>query len=323
VSEIIEEPEQPEAAKAGVAWKFVALAYTLAWIPWIVCIKLHASEMMLNLGVAGPSLAALILLRRSRSAVPRIAAGRVLLFLLLVAGCSVILSLYYAWRTGPTLHLQWDPWSLIPSIAPAWIVSSALSRDLGIRELGVSLVRFNRWSLVGFFIFPRIIFVGDALARSLHQPLTMQSSNGSAANDTAKALVFFLYSIFFTAALEEPGWRGCLLPILQQRWSSLQSTLFVWFAWALWHLPLDLSRPQGFSIAQYLESRIVFLIPISIILTWLYNRGCRSIQACATFHASMDTFPFVFPYWMPSFALLFVIAGMATVRDRMWRRRLS
>ncbi len=276
--------------------------------------------MMLNLGVAGPSLAALILLRRSRSAALRMTTGGVLLLLLLAAGCSVVLSLYYAWRSSSTLLFQWSPWSLIPSVVPAWIMSSSLSRDPGIRELGASLVRFNRWSLIGFFIFPAFFLGGDALAHWLHQPLVMPSSHGSAAKDFAEAVVFTFYSLFFAGVLEEPGWRGCLLPSLQKRYSPLQSTLVVWLVWALWHAPLDFYRPQRFSVVQYLEIRVVFLIPIAIILTWLYNRGCRSVQACAIFHASMNTLPFVLPYWKPSFTLLFVIAGAAIIRDRMWRR---
>jgi len=111
--------------------------------------------------------------------------------------------------------------------------------------------------------------------------------------------------------------------LLQQRRSPLQATLFVWLAWALWHLPLDLSRPTRFSFVQYLEIRVIFLIPVAIILTWLYNRSSRSVQACALFHVSMNTFPLVVPYWMPSFALLFVIAGAATMGDRMWRKDVN
>jgi hypothetical protein len=39
------------------------------------------------------------------------------------------------------------------------------------------------------------------------------------------------------------------------------------------------------------------------------------------FHASMNTFPFVLPYYAPGFGLLFVIAAYAIFADRMWRNR--
>jgi membrane protease YdiL (CAAX protease family) len=78
--------------------------------------------------------------------------------------------------------------------------------------------------------------------------------------------------------------------------------------WALWHAPLDYYRPARFSLVMYLELRVVFMIPIVIILTWLYSRSRSSIQVCATFHACMNTVPFVLPYFAPGFALLFIIS---------------
>jgi uncharacterized protein len=133
--------------------------------------------------------------------------------------------------------------------------------------------------------------------------------------------MFFLFNMFFVAVLEEPGWRGFLLDHLQDKFSPLAASMAVWLPWALWHAPLDYYRPVRFSLVMYLEIRVVFLIPIVIILTWLYNRSGQSIQTCALFHASMNTFPFVLPYFAPGFGLLFVAAAYAVVADRMWRRR--
>jgi len=94
----------------------------------------------------------------------------------------------------------------------------------------------------------------------------------------------------------------------------------VWLPWALWHGPLDYYRPERFSLAMYLELRVVFLIPLVILMTWLYNRSGRSIQSTVLFHASMNTFPFVMPYFPPGFALLFVAAALVVVLERMWRK---
>jgi len=71
---------------------------------------------------------------------------------------------------------------------------------------------------------------------------------------------------------------------------------------------------------MYVELRVASMIPLVIILTWLYNRSGRSIQASAMFHASMNTFPFVLPYYAPGFGLLFVIAAYTIFADRMWRK---
>jgi membrane protease YdiL (CAAX protease family) len=53
-------------------------------------------------------------------------------------------------------------------------------------------------------------------------------------------IVEFGYAFFVGGGVsEEPGWRGFLLPRLQDRFSPLVASLLVWFPWALWHAPLD------------------------------------------------------------------------------------
>ena len=59
--------------------------------------------------------------------------------------------------------------------------------------------------------------------------------------------------------------------------------------------PRDYYRPVRFTLVQEILLRAVTLIPLTIILTSFYNRTSRSIQATATFQASMNTFPFVLP----------------------------
>ena len=65
--------------------------------------------------------------------------------------------------------------------------------------------------------------------------------------------------------------------------------------------------------------RVVFLIPLTIILTWFYNRS-GSIQATALFHSSMNTVPFVLPYFPPAWELVFVWAAYAVTAERMWQQ---
>jgi membrane protease YdiL (CAAX protease family) len=243
-------------------------------------------------------------------------------FLVLLILLAAILTLYYSLQTNSNLAFHVDPWALIPAAIPAWILSSAFSRDRETSSIFCRLIHPpNRWSLIAFLLFPAILLPGALIGRVLHQPLVMPPTHGSVINNFAYATVFFLFNIFFAALLEELGWRGFLLPRLQRRWPPLLATLLVWLPWALWHAPLDYFRPARFSLVTYLEIRVIFLIPIALILTWLYNRGGRSVQASIIFHAGMNTFPFVLPYFMPSFASLFLIAGFAVVSDRMWRQR--
>jgi membrane protease YdiL (CAAX protease family) len=248
-------------------------------------------------------------------------------FLLVLVAGWIVLSLYYTWRSSSHLsfHLvsfRLDPRLLVCAAFPAWILSGIFSKDAGVRGLVKRLVHpSDSWTLLAFLLFPLILGLPAIVAYLLHRHLMMPMGHGGVLASVAVAMVMFLYNLLFAAVLEEPGWRGFLLDRLQRRYSPLLASLIVWLPWALWHAPLDYFRPVRFSLVMYLEIRVIFLIPLVIILTWLYNRSGRSIQTAVIFHASMNTFPFVLPYFMPGFALLFVVAAYAVVADRMWRRQ--
>jgi uncharacterized protein len=217
-----------------------------------------------------------------------------------------------------------DPLLIAPAIFPAWVLSGVCSRDLGTRALIKRLVhRPRRWELAALFSLPLMILVVSAVAHRFAAPLVSPRSEGARSFVVAAAIAFLFYNVLFVGVLEEPGWRGFLLDGLQTRFSPLLASLVIWFPWAVWHAPLDYFRPTPWTLVQYILLRVVFLIPLTIILTWFYNRSGRSIQATALFHASMNTVPFVLPYFPPAWGLLFVWAGYAVIADRMWRRNFK
>jgi len=313
--------EQFDIPDAGQVWRFLALAFGLSWVCWIVAIKLHAREEVLNIGTAGPALAAMLLSRRRVADPLYRPLRRAALFVLAAVGSWLVLCLQFAWRSSSDFTLHLHPWLLGVAAVPAWVISGALSKDTGVRDLLRRLVhRPNRWTLIGLLLLPTILIVPAVMAHLFHLPLVVPHRQGTAALAIAAACVFLLYNVIFVAVLEEPGWRGFLLDRLQQKRSPLVASLMVWLPWALWHLPLDYFRPGGFSPALYVQRRVVFLVPIAIILTWIYNRSGRSVLATVMFHASMNVAPFVLPYYPPGLGLVFVFAGYAIIADRMWRQ---
>jgi CAAX protease family protein len=120
---------------------------------------------------------------------------------------------------------------------------------------------------------------------------------------------------------EEPGWRGFLLPRLQARFSPLIATVLVWLPWAIWHLPLDLTRPGGaWSLSMILQQRGVALLIVSILITWLYNRSRGALLSPVLFHGAMGSFPFVLPAAPALRPLIFVWAIVVVITEKMWRR---
>ena len=301
---------------------YLVLAFGISWVLLIGAIKLGLGEECLNIGVAGPAIAALILSRRKYENRKPFSRGRLLWLSCPWVLCWIVICLHYLWRNAGALEIRLNPLLLIPAAVPAWILSGACSSNEGVRKFVRRIAHVpNRWSLFALLCLPVMLGIPSILAYALHAKLISPQGHDSAMASMADGFVFFLFNLLFVGTAEEPGWRGFLLDRLQQKFSPLASSLLVWFPWAVWHVPLDYYRPVRFDWATYVLLRVVFLIPLTIILTWFYNRSRRSIQATMIFHATMNTVPFVMPYYQPAWFLLFVFTGYAVISDKMWSRQ--
>jgi membrane protease YdiL (CAAX protease family) len=98
------------------------------------------------------------------------------------------------------------------------------------------------------------------------------------------------WGIVWGGGQEELGWRGFMLPVLQERYSALVSSVLVGAAWTAWHLPLFLN-PTTFHGAWPLSQRLLWAVTIlagSILWTWMYNSTGGSVLAVAVFHAGIN-----------------------------------
>ena len=89
---------------------------------------------------------------------------------------------------------------------------------------------------------------------------------------------------------EDLGWRGFMLPILQDSYSALVSSAIVGVTWATWHLPLFLNATTthgGWPLSQQLLW-MVSILAGSILWTWMYNSTGGSVLAVAVFHAGIN-----------------------------------
>ncbi len=104
---------------------------------------------------------------------------------------------------------------------------------------------------------------------------------------------------------EELGWRGYILPKLQQRAGPLIASLVIGTMWGIWHLP-SFFNP----ISVQASLGLIFLVPFvvgtianSVIMTWLYNRTKASaLVAGIIWHAATD-------FWGPMFLADFSLAA--------------
>jgi membrane protease YdiL (CAAX protease family) len=134
-------------------------------------------------------------------------------------------------------------------------------------------------------------------------------------------LLSLVLSIITGAMGEELGWRGFLLPRLQQRLDALRSSLIVGVIWALWHLPLWFLPGYGWDAIPYWTFALS-AISISILMTWVLNNTDGSLVLASIIHLMMNyglsvvgilgLMPSPRDYWTIA-AMLYVIYAVSIV----------
>ena len=101
------------------------------------------------------------------------------------------------------------------------------------------------------------------------------------------AMLFML----FLGPVEEFGWRGVALPILQRHMAPLWAGLIIGATWGLWHLPafyLSGTVQSGWGFAPFFVGNVC----LSLIVTPLFNASRGSILWPALFHFQVNN-----PLW--------------------------
>ncbi len=133
----------------------------------------------------------------------------------------------------------------------------------------------------------------------------------------------FAYVLFLSVLGEEIGWRGYVLPRLQEKHGALLASLIIGVLWGFWHLP-EFWMKSNFHSQIPLVLFILQDIALSIVLTWLYNGTGKSLLIVNLFHAAsnttlgvlpilpMDTGGDLRPLWI-AVVLLWIVATIIVV----------
>jgi uncharacterized protein len=194
-----------------------------------------------------------------------------------------------------------------PALAAVWLIW----RHYGLHGLGRFAARFALWRMPGVWwaflvVVPVVFYVAAAIAGTLSEPF---------AYSPWYAVLPAILMALVIGPVEEIGWRGVALPLLQRRFAPLWSALIVGAVWAVWHLPaffLMGTKQSGWDLGPFL----VGVIAVSVIVTPMFNAARGSLLIPALFHFQMNgpAWPDAQPWDMYLFAL--VAVGVVVLNRR-------
>ena len=178
-------------------------------------------------------------------------------------------------------------------------------RTYGLKGLGsflrrLTLVRMPlAWLLFLVIGIPALKYIGAAL-------------NGTAGEFPYSPwiLVFpALAQALFLGTIEEFGWRGIALPLLQRKMAPVWASLVVGIIWAVWHLPAFLLGGGLVYGSWAVVPFFIGLIALSMVITPLFNsaRGSILIAYLAHFQLMNPIVPEAQPWENYIFAIAAVV----------------
>ncbi len=132
------------------------------------------------------------------------------------------------------------------------------------------------------FAIPAIVYAGAAIKGTMNDPFPF-----SPWYDVIPALALAL----FLGPIEEFGWRGFALPLLQRKFAPFWAGLILGIIWMIWHTPAFLlsGTPQsGWSFAPFFVGGVAS----SLIFTALFNSTRGSLLFAVLLHFQMNN-----PIW--------------------------
>ncbi|HVL52036.1 MAG TPA: type II CAAX endopeptidase family protein [Actinomycetota bacterium] len=206
-----------------------------------------------------------------------------------------------------------NPVFILAVYSPGFAAFGLIWRRFGIGGVGGFLRRLTLWRMPwGWWAFliigiPALFYVAALIKGTAGDPFPFDPWYG-------------LLPAFATALLigpiEEFGWRGVALPLLQRRYVPLVSSLILGVIWATWHIPAFLlsGTPQSsWSFPAY----FIAVIALSVIITPMFNAAKGSILIPVLFHFQANG-----PAWPDAQPWDTVTFGIAAVLVVLFNRKL-
>jgi membrane protease YdiL (CAAX protease family) len=174
------------------------------------------------------------------------------------------------------------------------------------------------WYLIAFLITPLAFCLGVAVYKLAGGHGQVEWLYPPRTPDRIAALILVPIG-------EEIGWRGFALPRLQRRFGPLKASVLMGLGWGLWHIPMFLVA--AIPVGWQLVAMVLFLVPGSVIYSWVFNRAGGLLPIAILTHVgthtnnSTLTLPGNPVPFLIHFAAVLVLAVVLVVADRTaWTR---
>lgn len=227
-------------------------------------------------------------------------------------GLAALLLLFYDPITAIFGEVGYsNPLFILAVYSPAIAGIFLVWRHYGLKGLASFFRRLTLWRTTAiWWLFliagiPLLFYISAALQGPIRDPFPF-----SPWYQVLPALALAL----FVGPLEEFGWRGVALPLLQRRFAPFWASLILGAIWGIWHIPAFLigGTPQSaWDFAPY----FIGVVALSVILTPIFNSARGSLLIPFVFHFQINN-----PLWpdaQPLDTLFFVFSAIFVV----WLKR--
>jgi membrane protease YdiL (CAAX protease family) len=173
-----------------------------------------------------------------------------------------------------------NPAFILIVYTPGIVAVVLVVRHYGIRGLPRFLRRLTLWRMptpwwmLLLLGVPAVSFAAAAVLGRLNGPFPFSPWY---------ALLPALLTALFIGPIEELGWRGIALPLLQRKFAPLWSSLILGGVVAVWHIPsffMSGTQQRGWALGPF----FLGIVAVSVILTAMFNasRGSLLVASYST-----------------------------------------
>lgn len=184
---------------------------------------------------------------------------------------------------------------MLPGMMAPFAVSAVMAMASGNRELKRDFIDrlFNpgliRLKTMPAFLLIMPLSVLASMAISLLFGAPLSQFQFAAGYSFSSGLVPVLLLLMLAACFEELGWREYAFDSLQSRYNLFTASIVFSLLWSLWHFPLIfVNHTYQYEVFHqsiwYGLNFFISIIPMGIIISWIYLKNGKSVIAAILFH---------------------------------------